>query len=98
MSDIQISREEVMANYNTFTKQNEVLNSAVESFNAAAQKLSQSWEGEAKETFDTNMDELKPHYDNLKKQMNGFCEFLKTTVNTYTENETVVQGILNKLK
>lgn len=98
MSDIQISREEVTANYNTFKEQNGELESAVANFNAAAQELSGSWEGEAKETFDANMTELKPLYEELKTQMNEFCEFLQKTVNTYTENEQVVQGILNKIK
>lgn len=98
MSDIKIGRDEVLNNFNTFTEQNTEIETNVKEFKAAADELSSSWEGEGKDKFEADMAELMPKFTELQAQMVEFCNFLQTTVQSYTENEEAVQGILNKYK
>jgi len=95
---INISLAEVSKTAATIKSLNSNLYERLQEIKREMAGLAASWQSDGSESIRANFNALEPAFENYKKVVDSYAEFLEVTVQNYNTAETAINNYANQFK
>lgn len=95
---IQVSTQILLDTSQKVRSINTVLDTKLADINKSMNDLEATWKSDAASEIRTNMNAMKPRFEEYKNVVESYCKFLDTTAQSYETTETAVQSNASAFK
>lgn len=95
---IQVSTQVLLDTSQKVRSLNTVLDTKLADINKSMNDLEATWKSDAASDIRSNMNAMKPRFEEYKNVVESYCKFLDTTAQSYETTEAAVQSNASAFK